>query len=200
MLGWVKGQFWDGSRSELEEALFATALYLDGASADTDSDESYVLDKKFGVAFRVVAECAVSGDSVTQKVEDAADVMFEIATQAADQTMLSAAVSAGFSRFIEDGRAPPATVLEHIKDGFSRWALSAPSLDVAFGMSRDKRGNHSTWAARTRKRASVAVMQVLCETMSIPEAAAKIEQGLGARDMLRAYYKYKQTVKDSNSE
>lgn len=224
MIGWIRGEFWDGriasapgdhQYTELEEALFATVLYTvliseinaangrdDIPATDTNKDGFYDIDKEFGEAFRVVAECAVNADRpVTAQVEDAADRMFDLAIQQADPTMLSAAITAGFSRFVEDGRAPPSTALEHIKDGFARWASGSHSMDAAFCMKQDKRGKRSVWATRARKRAGVVLMEMVREEgISIPKAAERLEDATGARDMERAYNIYAMKVKGINSE
>lgn len=161
----------------------------------TTQDNFGAFDAEFAAAFLKVSSCRADQTPINEEIETAADTMFDIAIQLGDPDMLSMCFAV-FAGFIEQRRAPPWTMLEHVHDAFRRYRVAdCDTLDAAFGLKQAKKGQPSRWVKRVRDRFQSGLVWSLVEPLGANKARETVEELLDEPDLRRVYAKYRMIVK-----
>jgi hypothetical protein len=162
------------------------------------SDDFARPDKEFDSAHNTVMAFINSGRAeITPEVEDAADLMFDIAIQLGDALMLACCL-ARFDDFVRARRTPPWSMLEHINDAFTRYRGSgAATLNAAFGLQKEGKGRPPSWKVRLTNRtaASFIAYEIMTNGLSETKAIEKAEERLKRGDLRDVWRQYRKIVK-----
>jgi hypothetical protein len=158
-------------------------------------DEFAVIDEEFENAHHEVLACVCNPKSaITPSVEDASDLMFDIAIQLGDKTMLAFCFGR-FNDFITQGRPPPRAMLEHINDAFTRFRSGVP-IDAAFGLKHSKRKRPPSWKKRLEDRTAASVIaHFVIKKGSETAGREEAEDVLKRPDLRRIWKKYRRIKK-----
>lgn len=161
----------------------------------TTKDEFAAIDAEFHACYYKMRECLNQDLPITDEIEDAADRMFDIAIQLGDPLMLTYCLIA-YGDFVAQHRAPPWSMLEHVKDAFRRCRLGGSvSMDSAFGLKQNEKGRPSRFYDRFIARTHSRVIEYFSQSMGVGKATEKAEELFEEADLRRTYSKYRRFVK-----
>ena len=110
-----------------------------------DAQALYDADSAFDAALRSTLAHGLDADDI--ELDAAAGELSRLALQSGDDLKLCV-LFGQYDFFLKSGRSPPRSMLLAINDAFSKFRAGGKSMDQAFGLGRDVRGNHSHWIQR----------------------------------------------------
>ena len=126
-------------------------------------------DGAFDTALRIMLERGPDADDI--ELDAAAGELSRLALQSGDDLKLCV-LFGQYDFFLQSGRSPPRSMLLAINDAFSKFRAGGKSMDQAFGLGRDVRGNRSRWIQRQWAFQQAAMV------MREQEAGSTLEQAI----------------------
>lgn len=143
------------------------------AGQEIENHALYAADEAFMDALRDMNSTGRDAADMPS-FEAAAATFSKLALESGDDLKLCVLFSQ-FDLFVQSGRVPPRSMLVAINDAFSRFRAGGTSLDRAFGLGRERRGNHSKWITRQWGLQQAAMVEREREKgCSLEEAIGKV--------------------------